>query len=73
MLEKLGRKLAQGAKAEILEPVNKNEIDWRKVINAGLTVLEFGVFIFSMFAGSKSQSESSTTVIVNNYMYKEDK
>lgn len=69
--KKVGKEIAQGAKEEIIAPAT--EIDWKKVVNAGLTVLEFGVFIFAMFTGSKSNAETSTTVVVNNYIYKEEK
>lgn len=64
MLEKLGKKFIQGAKAEILEPTTSG-IDWEKVIEAGCALLELGIFAFAMLGGGRS-----STMIVNNYIQK---
>jgi len=67
MLEKLGKKFIQGAKAEILEPTTPG-IDWEKVIEAGCALLELGIFAFAMLSGRGCRESYGRTVIVNNYI-----
>lgn len=69
MLEKLGKKFIQGAKAEIISP-EKPSLDWEKVIEAGCALLELGIFAFAMLSGKECEGSYGRTVIVNNYIQK---
>ena len=67
LLEKLGKKFAKGAKAEILEP--KDDKDFFRFLEAGISLLELGIFALAMFSKSGSSSVSTpTTIVVNNYI-----
>ena len=70
MFRNLGRKFMQGAKDELNEnpPVNVEGF-----IQAADILLKAGLFALIMFCGSgKSGKHTAPTVIVNNYISKEE-
>ena len=70
MLERLGRKIARGAKAEILEP--QKGIDWGKIAEAAWRIAQAGLFAAAVIWSGRSERLVRTpTVIVNNYIVKE--
>ena len=70
MLERLGRKIARGAKAEILEP--QQGIDWGKIAEAAWRIAQAGLFAAAVIWSGRSERLVRTpTVIVNNYIVKE--
>ena len=69
MFEKIGRKLACGAKAEIID---KTGMDWNKVLKIITAVAETGLFVIAFALDRKSQKPQTTTMIVNNYITKGD-
>ena len=69
MFERIGRKLARGAKAEILEPTDSAGL--RDVLGIALQALEAGLLALALFLPDKKEA-SSPTVIVNNYISKRE-
>ncbi len=71
-LEKIGKKFAKGAKAEILNPESgKIDIPWDKVIKAGMALLELGVLAIAVFSGGASKPVEKPyggTIVINNYI-----
>lgn len=72
MLEKLGRKIARGAKAEILEP--QKGIDWGKIAEAAWRIAQAGLFAAAVIWSGRSERlvRTPTTIVINNYISKED-
>ena len=73
MFEKLGRKFMRGAKAELTDGDGP---DIEKILCTGLKVLGAGIMLIAMFMGAKSghgQPEGSGTIVINNYIMKDDK
>ena len=69
MFERIGRKLARGAKAEILEPTDSASL--RDILGIALQALEAGLLALALFLPEPDKKEtSSPTVIVNNYISK---
>lgn len=68
MFERIGRKLIRGAKAEALAI---REEGCSKLIEAGLKI---GILVLALMCGggAAKKQASSGTVIVNNYIYKEE-
>lgn len=66
MFEKWGKKFAEGVKQEAANP---ESID--KFLNG---LLKVGILFAIIFAGKSERNKSNAqTVIVNNYIYKEEK
>ena len=70
MFEKWGRKLAKGVKQEMLTDKGEGPITGilSMIVKVGVLV---AVLLVDATGGSKKSSEP-TTVIVNNYIYKEE-
>lgn len=73
MFEKIGRKLVRGAKAEMLGPPGTDGRDaiCDLILGVGKIAL-FGLALLLDGGGSHKKGQTST-VIVNNYIYKEEK
>ena len=73
MFEKIGRKLVRGAKAEMFEPPGEDGRDY--ILEIILAIGKIGIFALALLADSKGEksSQQPSTVIVNNYIYKEEK
>ena len=69
MFEKIGRKLAQGAKAEMLKPV-KAGTDGNDILSA---ILKVGLFLCMLGVGLHGSKSPEKTIVINNYIYKEDR
>lgn len=69
MFTKIGRKLIQGAKAEIEEnpPEILDQNRWADLLETGLTLGILSLMIFGSLRGSAKQP---ITVVVNNYITK---
>lgn len=67
MFERIGRKLARGAKAEILDP--SDSTSFHDILEVATHVLEAGLLALALFLPDKKET-SSPTVIVNNYISK---
>lgn len=70
MFEKLGRKLAKGAKAEILE-TPEGEFGWRNILEGLTAIVKIGVIVFAIInPDGKTQPAQPQTIIINNYISK---
>ena len=66
MFERVGKKLIQGAKAEIQEkPIQILDTD--KLIEWGEIVLEVGLVLLGIFCATRKKTEP-TTIVINNYI-----
>jgi hypothetical protein len=71
VFEKIGRKLIRGAKAELTED---SGIDWGKVLDAAVKIAEAGLFLGIMLISGRSEKLiRTTTIVVNNYILKEER
>ena len=69
MLKRIGKKLVQGAKAELDENPPKI-LNTEKIIDAAVTILEFGILCLAILGATREPKEHKTTVINNYYYYK---
>lgn len=70
MFEKIGKKLAKGAKEVVQESVKNPEGLWK----VGGLILELGLFALVIFSGSKgghAEKDVSPIVTINNYYNKD--
>lgn len=66
MLQRIGKKLIQGAKAEIEEkPIRL--LDTEKLIEWAEVFIPIGILAFSLIRGLRSNPEP-TTIVINNYI-----
>ena len=69
MFAKIGRKLVQGAKAEIEEkpPVILDQDRWMDVLETGMTL---GLLALTILGAVRGRNQKPITVIVHNYITK---
>lgn len=74
MFEKIGRKLIRGAKAEMLGPPGEDSTNYicDLILGIGKLALFAAALLLDGGSGSAKKGQQST-VIVNNYIYKEEK
>lgn len=74
MFEKIGRKLIRGAKAEMLGPPGTDGKDALCDLILGIgKITLFGLALLLDGGSSGNKKGQTSTVIVNNYIYKEEK
>lgn len=67
MFEKIGKKLVQGATAEIQEkPISI--VDTDKLIEWGEIAIGIGLIVLGIFCGCRRKNEQPTTIVINNYI-----